>query len=180
MCGVARRRWRARHDVASCSCGWLTSVSPTPSRCCGCCPVVIVKGCRDPGAAPPDRRVAASAWRAEGPVPTGRSGASCCPAELAPAAPAAGACVAGASGHGPTLAPRRDRPPPRRGITPAQPRAATHCPVGPGPGVATGPEYETFYNAHRPHQGIANARPLQSLPEPITDLDHLARLDIRR
>jgi putative transposase len=41
-------------------------------------------------------------------------------------------------------------------------------------------EYETFYNAHRPHQGIANARPLQSLPEPITDLDHLARLDIRR
>src|SRR5664280_1671352 len=88
--------------------------------------------------------------------------------------------LAGASGHGPTLAPRRDRPPPRRGITPAQPRAATHCPVGPGPGVATGPEYETFYNAHRPHQGIANARPLQSLPEPITDLDHLARLDIRR
>ena len=27
-------------------------------------------------------------------------------------------------------------------------------------------EYETFYNAHRPHQGIANARPLAPLPEP--------------
>src|SRR5450759_195930 len=54
--------------------------------------------------------------------------------------PAAGACVAGASGHGPALAPRRDRPPPRRGITPAQARAATHCPVGPGPSVATGPD----------------------------------------
>jgi len=41
-------------------------------------------------------------------------------------------------------------------------------------------EYEAFYNGHRPHQGIANARPLQPLPEPITDLDRLARLDIRR
>jgi putative transposase len=42
------------------------------------------------------------------------------------------------------------------------------------------PEYETFYNAHRPHQGIANARPLAPLPEPITNLDQLARLRIRR
>jgi transposase InsO family protein len=41
-------------------------------------------------------------------------------------------------------------------------------------------EYETFYNAHRPHQGIANARPLAPLPEPITNLDQLARLRIRR
>ena len=32
-------------------------------------------------------------------------------------------------------------------------------------------EYEQFYNAHRPHQGIANARPLHPLPEPITDPD---------
>jgi putative transposase len=40
--------------------------------------------------------------------------------------------------------------------------------------------YEAFYNAHRPHQGIANSRPLQPLPEPITDLDRLTRLDIRR
>ena len=41
-------------------------------------------------------------------------------------------------------------------------------------------EYETFYNAHRPHQGIANARPLAPLPEPLTNLDQLARLRIRR
>jgi transposase InsO family protein len=30
-------------------------------------------------------------------------------------------------------------------------------------------EFEQFSNAHRPHQGIANARPLHPLPEPITD-----------
>ena len=30
-------------------------------------------------------------------------------------------------------------------------------------------EYEPFYNAHRPHQGVSNARPLAPLPEPITD-----------
>jgi putative transposase len=41
-------------------------------------------------------------------------------------------------------------------------------------------EYEVFYNAHRPHQGIANARPLVPLPEPITDPDRLAHLDIHR
>ncbi len=41
-------------------------------------------------------------------------------------------------------------------------------------------EYEAFYSAHRPHQGIGNARPLQPLPEPITDPDRLARLDVRR
>jgi len=29
-------------------------------------------------------------------------------------------------------------------------------------------EYEAFYNRHRPHQGIANARPLRPLPESIT------------
>lgn len=29
-------------------------------------------------------------------------------------------------------------------------------------------QYEVFYNAHRPHQGIANTRPLVPLPEPIT------------
>jgi len=28
-------------------------------------------------------------------------------------------------------------------------------------------EFEQFYNSHRPHQGIANARPLRSLPSPI-------------
>jgi putative transposase len=41
-------------------------------------------------------------------------------------------------------------------------------------------EFEQFYNAHRPHQGIANARPLHPLPEPITDPDEIACLDIHR
>ncbi len=30
-------------------------------------------------------------------------------------------------------------------------------------------QFEVFYNEHRPHQGIANARPLAPLPEPITN-----------
>ncbi|NUT04493.1 MAG: transposase [Hamadaea sp.] len=41
-------------------------------------------------------------------------------------------------------------------------------------------EFEQFYNGHRPHQGIANARPLHPLPPPIDDPDTLARLNIRR
>jgi transposase len=41
-------------------------------------------------------------------------------------------------------------------------------------------EYEMFYNNHRPHQGIANARPLAPLPQPITDPDRLAHLTIHR
>ncbi len=41
-------------------------------------------------------------------------------------------------------------------------------------------EFEQFYNAHRPHQGIAGARPLHPLPEPIADPDEIARLDIHR
>ena len=41
-------------------------------------------------------------------------------------------------------------------------------------------EYERFYNLHRPHQGIANVRPLKPLPEPITDPDQLAGLNIHR
>lgn len=41
-------------------------------------------------------------------------------------------------------------------------------------------EFETFYNEHRPHQGLANARPLHSLPAPIEDPDRIAHLDIRR
>jgi putative transposase len=41
-------------------------------------------------------------------------------------------------------------------------------------------EFEAFYNHHRPHQGIANARPLRPLPPPITDPDQIAHLDIRR
>ncbi|MFC6019892.1 integrase core domain-containing protein [Plantactinospora solaniradicis] len=41
-------------------------------------------------------------------------------------------------------------------------------------------EFEIFYNGHRPHQGIANARPLAPLPEPITDPYRIAHLNIRR
>ncbi|MGW2426852.1 integrase core domain-containing protein, partial [Streptomyces sp. NPDC001709] len=41
-------------------------------------------------------------------------------------------------------------------------------------------EFEDFYNGHRPHQGIANARPLHPLPAPTTDPEQLARLDVRR
>ncbi|MDW6063975.1 integrase core domain-containing protein [Streptomyces sp. FXJ1.4098] len=41
-------------------------------------------------------------------------------------------------------------------------------------------EFEQFYNGHRPHQGIANARPLHPLPPPIDNPDALARLEIRR
>jgi transposase InsO family protein len=41
-------------------------------------------------------------------------------------------------------------------------------------------EFEAFYNTHRPHQGIAGARPLRPLPPPITDPDQIAHLEIRR
>lgn len=41
-------------------------------------------------------------------------------------------------------------------------------------------QYEIFYNEHRPHQGITNARPLAPLPEPITDPDRLTHLNIHR
>jgi hypothetical protein len=41
-------------------------------------------------------------------------------------------------------------------------------------------QFEAFYNHHRPHQGIANARPLCPLPPLITDPGQIADLDIRR
>ncbi|MET7765572.1 helix-turn-helix domain-containing protein [Streptomyces sp. NPDC005393] len=41
-------------------------------------------------------------------------------------------------------------------------------------------EFEHHHNFHRPHQGIANARPLHPLPSPIDDPDKLSHLDIRR
>ncbi|MFE6498267.1 integrase core domain-containing protein, partial [Streptomyces sp. NPDC057747] len=41
-------------------------------------------------------------------------------------------------------------------------------------------DFEDFYNAHRPHQGIANARPLHPLPAPITDPEQITHLEIRR
>ncbi|MFU8853030.1 integrase core domain-containing protein [Micromonospora sp. SL1-18] len=41
-------------------------------------------------------------------------------------------------------------------------------------------EYEHHHNQHRPHRGIANARPLRPLPKPITDPATLTRLNVRR
>jgi putative transposase len=41
-------------------------------------------------------------------------------------------------------------------------------------------EFEQFYNTHRPHQGLANARPLRPLPTPITHLGESTPLHIRR
>jgi putative transposase len=41
-------------------------------------------------------------------------------------------------------------------------------------------EYEQFYNTHRPHRGISNARPLHPLPESIADPATITRLNIRR
>ena len=41
-------------------------------------------------------------------------------------------------------------------------------------------EFEQFYNAHRPHQGIANARPLCALPSPIPELTAATRLRVHR
>jgi len=35
-------------------------------------------------------------------------------------------------------------------------------------------------DSHRPHQAIANTRPLHPLPRPITDPEQISRLDIRR
>jgi hypothetical protein len=39
---------------------------------------------------------------------------------------------------------------------------------------------EKYYNTHRPHQGITNARPLRALPPPATDQAALTHLDIRQ
>jgi transposase InsO family protein len=41
-------------------------------------------------------------------------------------------------------------------------------------------EYERHHNRHRPHRGIANARPLRALPEPNTDPATITQLCIRR
>jgi putative transposase len=40
-------------------------------------------------------------------------------------------------------------------------------------------EFEHFYNGHRPHQGLANARPLRPLPTPIADPDQITRLRVQ-
>jgi putative transposase len=41
-------------------------------------------------------------------------------------------------------------------------------------------EFEQFYNSHRSHQGISNARPLRGLPPPIPAAAAATSLDIRR
>jgi putative transposase len=41
-------------------------------------------------------------------------------------------------------------------------------------------EFERFYNFHRPHQGIGNARPLRALPAPIPVTDAVGGLRINR
>jgi putative transposase len=41
-------------------------------------------------------------------------------------------------------------------------------------------EFEQFYNAHRPHQGIGNARPLRALPAPIPEPDGATGLRVHR
>ena len=41
-------------------------------------------------------------------------------------------------------------------------------------------EYERHHNCHRPHRGIANARPLLPLPESITGAAMITHLHIRR
>jgi hypothetical protein len=41
-------------------------------------------------------------------------------------------------------------------------------------------EYERHHNRHRPHRGIANARPLRLLPEPITNPAAISRLRVGR
>jgi transposase InsO family protein len=41
-------------------------------------------------------------------------------------------------------------------------------------------QYERHYNEHRPHRGISNSRPLQALPEPITNSDKITHLAVHR
>ena len=41
-------------------------------------------------------------------------------------------------------------------------------------------EFEHFYNQHRPHRTLADVAPLCPLPEPITDPERIAHLDVRR
>jgi hypothetical protein len=55
-----------------------------------------------------------------------------------------------------------------------------HLDLEPARSVQTLQEFERFYNSHRPHQGIVNARPLLPLPTPITDPAQITRLDVRR
>jgi len=41
-------------------------------------------------------------------------------------------------------------------------------------------EFEHFYNEHGPRRTLRAAEPLRALPEPVTDLERIAHLDVRR
>jgi transposase InsO family protein len=41
-------------------------------------------------------------------------------------------------------------------------------------------EYERFYNEHRAHQALAQAAPLRTVRDPITDPGRIAHLNVRR
>jgi putative transposase len=41
-------------------------------------------------------------------------------------------------------------------------------------------EFEHFYNQHRPHRTLRAAAPMRPLPQPITDPEQIAHLDVRR
>ena len=41
-------------------------------------------------------------------------------------------------------------------------------------------EFELHHNEHRPHQAMRQAAPLHAVPEPMTDPDRIAYLDVRR
>lgn len=60
------------------------------------------------------------------------------------------------------------------------PRPVRRCPQGHGDRGRPYRQFEEFYNSHRPHQGIANARPLHPLPTPIDDPNKLSHLNTRR
>jgi len=41
-------------------------------------------------------------------------------------------------------------------------------------------QFEHFYNEHRPHRTLRAAAPLHPLPKPMTSLEQIAYLDVRR
>jgi len=41
-------------------------------------------------------------------------------------------------------------------------------------------EYETHYNCYRAHQWMEQAAPLRAVPAPITDLQRITNINIRR
>jgi putative transposase len=41
-------------------------------------------------------------------------------------------------------------------------------------------EYERFYNQHRAHQALNQAAPLRTMPDPITDLERIIDMNVRR